>query len=120
MATILIQACWRKWDQPKDADENLVDLTYEGLRDQRYEYVKLLAVFAKGASMVEDASRRIILMNHAIALRETGDLDGVKNVLQEADWSAASLKFLLALHVLREERDEFIGAIAQGHRCGGD
>jgi hypothetical protein len=107
-AMMLIQACWRKWDEPKDADNNLLELTYDGLRDQRYEYVKVLAVFAKEAGVVEDASRRIVLINHAIALRETGDQDAVMKILQETDWSAASLKFSLTLHVLREEKEEFL------------
>jgi hypothetical protein len=108
VAAILIQTCWRKWDKPKDADHNLLDLTYEGLRDQRYEYVKVLAVFAKGADVVEDASRRIVLINHAIALREIGDQDGVREILQEMDWTAVSLRFSLALHVLREQQEDFL------------
>lgn len=107
-AAMLTQACWRKWDKSKDADDNLIDLTYEGLRDQRFEYVKMLAVYAKGAGVVEDASRRMLLINHAIALRETGDQDGVRKLLHDMDWSAASLKFSLALHVLREEKEEFL------------
>lgn len=108
VAAMLIQTCWRKWDKPKDADSNLLSHIYEALQEQRYEYVKVLAVFAKGADMVEDVSRRIVVINHAIALRETGDQEGVNRIIQETDWSAASLRFSLALHVLRKEQDGFL------------
>ncbi len=108
VAAMLINTCWRKWDEPKDADDHLVEQTYEGLRDQRYDYVKWLAAFASNIDVVKDASRRIVVVNHAIALRETGDQEGVTKVLGVVDWSATSSMYMLALHVLREEREEFL------------
>lgn len=107
VATILGQSCWRKWGTAAEADDRVVLATYEALREGRYAFVKEIAGFIASVRSAEEVCRRIVAVNHAIALRDTGDHDGAANVLSELDWSATSLKFGLALSVLQDDKVKF-------------
>jgi hypothetical protein len=56
VSAILSNICWRKWGDFKEADSGLVSQTFEGLNDQRYAFVKLLAGFMSGAASGEPGS----------------------------------------------------------------
>jgi hypothetical protein len=121
VATAIIQSSWRKWE-PEDgeaADGFLVQMIYEALREHEYAYVGLfteLATLMKFYST--DIVLRILTINHAIALRENGQSGRVSEVIDRLDWSAASPKFVLAVHVLRDQKPQFLELLPKAIACG--
>ncbi len=105
----LVQLCWRNWD--KDSTEEadgfaVTDMLYESLREERFDLVKRMAERLRGARYAKEQSKRMAIINYAIALKELGCLDEMESVLS-MDWSGFSLEFKLALHALRNEEEEF-------------
>ena len=112
VATMLIQTCWRKWEGVDDSvDSDLISATYKALDEERYQYVIDLSHFAETVAFANDRDRRAVIINHAIAIRETKGGVCVNDVLSSVDWSATSLEFTLALHALRGEADLFLEAL---------
>lgn len=105
---VLSQQCWRKWDK-KDAgtaDGFLVNVTFEGLQEERYDLVEKIAQYSAVTSFESDFSKRAVCINHAIALRDSGNPDGIEQVLGRHDWSACGLNFQVALRAVRGQEDE--------------
>jgi hypothetical protein len=108
VSIMLTQVCWRKWEDAVGADRWMDQLTFEGLCDGRFGYVEKLGRFSEEVKIATEATRRIVVINHAIALRESGKADLGKALIEKFDWSAASHKFLLARAVLLEKRERFL------------
>ena len=104
---ILIQQCWRKWEkeESKEADGALIGHIYESLLEKRYATTIRLAEYGASIELTTDHDSRIVTINHAIALKEQGEVEEMERVLSEHDWSSCATKFRLALHVLRDEEE---------------
>ena len=104
---ILIQQCWRKWEKEESekADGALTEHIYESLREKRYTITIRLAEYGASLDFTTDHGSRLVTINHAIALKEQGELEEMDRVLSERDWSSSATKFRLALHVLRNEEE---------------
>lgn len=110
------QLCWRKWRplEAGDADSQLLDAIYQELLSKRYDLVMELAKFAESLNLLDEENRKIVVVNHAIALRDTGRKDELDALLSETDWTACSLRFRVALHMIRNKHDEAIKALRKG------
>lgn len=110
---LLLQATWLHWD-PNDKEKAvavLIHHIYESLRESRFEAVKALAAFGYDIRRVPDILRKVIIVNHAIALRETGDQEKMKEVMKKSDWSSASLRFKVAVDILEGRFEDALASI---------
>jgi hypothetical protein len=108
LGTILIQQCFRKWEKENidEANNILIDLSYDSLIERNYVFTENLAEYAYAIDIKTDKYLRIIVINHCIALREQEKFEEMERVLSRYDWSAVSLRFKLALNALRGEEDK--------------
>lgn len=113
IGTFLVQLCWRKWERSgaDSADSVLIETVFESLVEGRFWTVERVAAFAEQLELGDDSTRRVICINHAIALRDSGRSPEVENVLRNFDWSAASLRFQMALLAVRDDADAFYGLL---------
>lgn len=99
---ILLQAAWDKWE-PAERDlatALLLHHTYESLCDGQNRVVVALSQYAYQLKGLPDDRRKLVLINQAIALRELSDSTALSEVLSQADWSSAGLRFQMAVAVL--------------------
>jgi len=107
---MLIQLCWRKWQKAKsdEADIVYIDLIYEALRENEYEFIRKLKDFSTSLEYASDRSKRVIVVNHAIALRELEEAEEMEEIINTLDWTSCSLEFRAALLALRKEEDKLL------------
>lgn len=119
---ILVQQCWRKWDRADEdsignADNLVVNQLYDSLLERRFDLTTRLAGYTEKVKYRTDMSRRMAMVNHAIALKGLGRKKEMEGVLS-GDWSSCALPFRIALHALKDEEDQFYellpGAVAVG------
>lgn len=97
-------------DQLEQMHQSLHLTIYAYLEDGRWTTAKYLADFALTDPMtkgMKEATRRMIVVNSAIARKFSGDESGAQKILDASDWSAAMPEFRLAVAVLK---DDFEGA----------
>ncbi len=109
----IVQLCWRQWHKGEHnlADQSVAEFVYDLLVDERYDSVVKLAKFAANLDMGEDARVRIVI-NRAIALRDTGQRSLMQQLLIEESrddkalvYESAKVPVKIALRMLREEYD---------------
>lgn len=103
----LSHVLWRKQfpAQREEADDNLVEITYDLLKTEQYKLAQRVLDFCTETipSYSNDRSRRIFVVNRSIAYKFDGDEEKANAILDEEDWSATSGNFQLAEAVLRDE-----------------
>ncbi|MCG3112786.1 MAG: hypothetical protein MCM46_13300 [Candidatus Manganitrophus sp. SB1] len=117
---ILLQQCWRKWDKDTvaSADDFLIDTTFDGLLEERYELVDQIARYASTVTFENDVSKRIVCINQAITLRDSGRSEEIEKVLESYDWSACGLIFQVALCAVRKQEDELFNLLPRAVAAG--
>jgi hypothetical protein len=112
---VLIQQCWRKWKKEELdlADSALIDATYESLIEKRYDIVNEVAGYATGINFEVDRSRRVVVINQAIALKQLSEIEEMEAVLSKHDWSSSSMEFEVALCALRNEEDKLLELLSR-------
>jgi len=104
------QVLWRKLkpDELELADNNLINITYELLLEERYPLAIVLLHFASDVlkKHSSDQVRCIHKINLSIAYRQNGDKKESLRIIKEADWSACSHPFTLAVAVLEDRYDD--------------
>uniref|UniRef100_Q3ATF7 Uncharacterized protein n=1 Tax=Chlorobium chlorochromatii (strain CaD3) TaxID=340177 RepID=Q3ATF7_CHLCH len=121
----LAHVLWRKLvptDREK-ADENLIEIVYDLLIKQKYRLAADLASFGTNTikSHGSDQTRRILVVNLAIAHKFGGDAEKCTAVLDAEDWSATADDFRLAIAALRDNFDEaakLMKSIGKDNRLG--
>ena len=103
---ILIQKSWRAWTSGhhKKADQQYVNVLFNLLSQERYDLAIQLSVFA-GQFKMQWYESQMVAINHAIALRDTGQKDAMREVLRPIENSPASKSIEIALHILHERYD---------------
>ena len=103
----LCQVIWRKLcpSELSDADDSLIEFTYDLLILNQFETADRLAQFGttKPVQNFSSESHLFLKVNRAIALKECGKEEDLLQILDEIDWSALSNLFKLAESVLRED-----------------
>ena len=90
------------------ADQSLINITYSLLVEENYELAIRLLIFATD-KLKKHSSEEVYLIhliNKAQAYKWKGDDSTCESIISQVDWSAKSLKFKLAVSVLREEFEE--------------
>jgi hypothetical protein len=107
---MLIQLCWRKWQKnsSEEADSVYISLIYEELLDKDYSCIKNLQNFSTGLKYETDRTKRVLVVNHAIALRELNEIEEMEDIINTLDWSSCSLEFRTALLALRKEESKLL------------
>ena len=90
-------------------DSTLLRWGFDHLLEERWEFAAI--VFQYGMDLPDkyisnDLSRRLFVMNRAIAYKESGKRKKMHELLKSVDWSAASARFHLVREVLLENFDE--------------
>ncbi|BAH76090.1 hypothetical protein [Solidesulfovibrio magneticus] len=102
---------WRKFqpEESQDADKHLISVVYSLLTSKHYSATITLCKFAIkciGKKFSSEETRRIIVINYAIALKFSSKKEEMEKLLNENDWSASSEKFKLAVLVLNDNNTE--------------
>jgi hypothetical protein len=87
------QTAWREWrpnKSPKKANEALEHFVFSTLKQNRYELVKDLAS-ASGEISLSRRYKQFVIVNHAIALRQLGEIERMQSVIsllrsEKRDW----------------------------------
>jgi hypothetical protein len=109
------QVLWRKV-QPDDidkADKNLIVGTYNLITEGHFQLARVLLDFGTETLKVhasEDYRLRLVV-NRAQTYKWTGDEEKCKQILDSEDWTAAALKFKLAVAVLSDNFKEANGIV---------
>ena len=90
-------------------DGYLLNWGFDHLKEERWEFATI--VFQYGMDLHDkhisnDNSRRLFIMNRAIAYKWSGKKKKMEELLKSVDWSAANTRFLLVHEVLLENFDE--------------
>lgn len=101
--------CWRKWKKEDSnlANELLMTYLYEALVEKNHNLVIMLSDFAINIPIESEQNRRMVIINHSIALKELGLSEEMHNLLNQYDWSSCSLVFHLALYLLKDDSENF-------------
>ena len=113
----LSQSLWRKLapGEIPAADDALMEVTFNLLVDEQYDLAIRLLEFAQLVKCHEDATRRVMLVNLALAYKFSGNDEKCASTLAASDWSACSDNFVTCIAVLS---DDFEGAAKAMHRIG--
>lgn len=116
VGVMLSQTLWRKVlpDELADADNHLQRLIYDFLEWEDWGVAIRLCQFAKNLPEHSDEiTRRIILINYAIALSAIDKKDAAVKIIHKEDWSAMIPDFKLAISVLEENDEEAVKLMEQ-------
>jgi len=106
----LAHVLWRKLapESRDDADRNLIKVVYDLLIKRKYRLAANLACF--GAETIKthssDQTRRILVVNLAIAHKFGSEPEKCASVLDSEDWSATADQFRVAVATLRDKFNE--------------
>lgn len=102
----LIQVVWRKL-KPKEINDAANSLNFEAfelLCRGDFRLARTMLEFGLGfPKQGEEITRKMMVVNLAIAVKSLEDLDRAKKILDAEDWSAASDKFRIAIAAVRED-----------------
>ena len=118
VGVIIGQLVWRKMarDDLDLADHNLITLSYDLLISENYDLaIRLLTFATDKVKHFSEENFLYMVINKAQAYKWKGDENTCREILKSIDWSAKSLKFKLAVHVLK---DEFAAAAKIMHQIG--
>ncbi len=103
----LVNVLWRKLfpNDLEEADNSLIDITYELLTQKRYKLVIKLLDFAKTTikKYNNEVNERMIVINSAIAYKFSNHEKESLDIINKYDWSATRPDFQLAVSVLKDE-----------------
>ncbi len=103
------QTLWRKVlpEELKEADRHLNKVIFDLLKREKWDIAQLFSEFAVNLPRYsDDISKRIFVINYAIALKFGRKPKEAEKVLSKMDWSATLNDFKIAEAVLREDYDK--------------
>jgi len=107
----LAHVLWRKFSPENlpEADGNLISIGYDILHEENYPLTKMIFDFAAQTlknKYSSDESRRIMIVNRALAYKWSGDDKKAKGFITQEDWSATRTRFRLAEAVLLDNFED--------------
>lgn len=102
------QTLWRKVfpDEIEHADAHLIEVAYDCLQRKKWRLAEVFGEFAMmQRKFSSDVTRKISIINYAIALKFGGNPGKAGEVLSSVDWTAALNDFKLAEAVLLDRFD---------------
>jgi len=110
---IIIQNCWRKWskDEAEDADSALNDCIYNELSKERWKIAERLGLFSKICKVCKQQDRLYLDINYCQSLKWQGKKEELERELKKFDLSSLRPIYILAIHALKSDRENFYGSI---------
>lgn len=106
----LAHVLWRKFnpDEIEGADTNLISIGYDTLHEENYPLTKMIFDFATQTLKKHgrEESRRIMIVNQALAYKWSGEENKAKSFISQEDWSATRARFRLAEAVLLDKFED--------------
>lgn len=102
----LVQVIWRKLkpDETAAAASALNQTCFELLMRRRYRLAKVMLEFGLAQpKQGTESTRKMMVVNLAIATKQGGNRDNALKILEAEDWSATSDKFKICVAAVREE-----------------
>ena len=121
VGVMLGQTLWRKTlsKEIEDADNHLHRLIYDFLNWEDWGVAIRLSQFAKNLpNHSNEVTRRIIIINYAIALSAIEKKESAIKLVDKEDWSAMIPDFKLAVSVIKDDDDEAIKVMKQLGKSG--
>ena len=123
MGVKLAHVLWRKV-QPGDleeADSNLIAVGYDLLSEERFDLARRVLDFSTTTlkRFASEQNRLMLVINQAQAYKWSDDMDTVRNILSNEDWSTRSDDFRLAEAVLLDEFDRANSIVRRVGTSGG-
>lgn len=117
---VISQQCWRKWVpiEAAYADRVLSDNVYDTLCDRRFVAGQYLGSFAVKVVDSSDAARRDTIINWAQAWKWAGKHARAIQIVDEHDWSSCSLRYRIAVAIIRDNESEAIELLPLALRAG--
>lgn len=118
---LLLQECWRKWDKQSAilADYALSSKgIYQALVDDRYEVARSLAEYALKLKSVSESVRRGVIVNQAIALRDLGEHQAMRNLLLKHKVETWGLKYQIACYALQGKDEALFRTLPKAIAAG--
>jgi hypothetical protein len=120
---IIGQLVFRKlWpDQLEAAGYELNQVGYDYLLDENWDFANLVFDFALSfpkSQIITDERYKIFIINKCIALKWSGQETEMEKLLSGVDWSSAHPKFVLNVHVLKNEYKEAEGIMSSMNAKG--
>lgn len=105
---VISQQCWRKWipEEVEQADDIISNSIFDTICDRRFSAAQYLAKYAIKVVSSSDACRRNVVLNYAQALKWAGKSHEAKKIIANYDWTSCSMRYRIAVFVLRDEIDE--------------
>ena len=113
---------WRKLmpEELEDSDDDLIDVSYTLMTEQRYDLAaRLLDFAARLKKYSSDECRRILVVNRALVTKLRGDQTRAIALMDAEDWSATGDKFVLANAAIRENVKDAVDAMRRIGKSGG-
>ena len=108
----LAHVLWRKLfpNELKQADGNLIDVVYDLLLAENYVLDKIISDFSRNTlkKYHNEESRRVFLINSAIACCFSGETRKGLEILNKEDWSSCNNSFKLGVAVLNKKYSEAV------------
>ena len=115
MATKISQVVWRKVDPATQerAEKTMNHITYELIKRERYELANRLFDFCRNdfKKWASDPYRLQNIVNHANALRLSGDKAGAEKLIDTESWVAKSLEYKISVAAVREDVAEVVSLL---------
>jgi hypothetical protein len=116
VAFMLAQVLWRQLF-PKDvdrADESAVWYAYGALTEKQWTLAEWLGKCSLSLTLIhDDATKRLLLINYAQALKWNGKTEESEKALATMDWSASIADFRLGVCILSNDYDGAIRAMKE-------
>lgn len=117
------QVIWRKLvgkESYEAADDNLIDVSYDLLKEKRYELARVITEFGTHGPIKHEqkSSELVLIVNNALSFYLNGDKEKGKKVLGHSDWSAYNLKFQLARAIILEDYEEAVKLMKKSGKDG--
>jgi hypothetical protein len=90
------------------ADNSLLSIGLDLIKDGNYKLAEVVYDYAANLKenwITDDKMRKTFIINRALVLKELGKRESLA-LLDKTDWSSAHPKFLMGIHVLRDETKE--------------
>jgi hypothetical protein len=117
--TLLIQ-CWRQWDKEniETAEALINQFIFECLIDEHYNQALCLSSVSRSITFSDKDTELAIAINRGIALHRLGLNDQLTTLLDSIDWTKSSIKFQIAVCVLRSQESEFRSLLPKSVELG--
>jgi hypothetical protein len=109
----LTHISWRKLKKSETEPQHkmLHDVYFRLLEEKRYELARCIADFAITDQDADESDRRLHCINQCIAYKFGGRPEEVERLLNRFNWGTTSIKFKVALAILRDDFERALSLI---------